>query len=51
MTIKTLGLSRFQIKYSAGTMDHEKLLASIKLYGERVIPEVRNILADNALTP
>jgi len=43
-TIKTLGLSRFQIKYSAGTMDHEKLLASIKLYGERVIPEVRAIL-------
>jgi probable LLM family oxidoreductase len=44
-TVKGLGLSRFDMKYSNGQLPHEKLLRSIKLYGTRVIPRVRELLA------
>ncbi len=44
-TVRTLGLSRFQMKYSAGPLSHEKMLGSIALYGEKVIPLVRDMLA------
>ncbi|MCX8509429.1 MAG: LLM class flavin-dependent oxidoreductase [Rhodobacteraceae bacterium] len=44
-TVKTLGLSRFEMKYSSGTLAHEKLLGSIALYGTRVAPMVRDMLA------
>jgi probable LLM family oxidoreductase len=44
-TAKTLGLARFDLKYSAGPLAHEKLLRSITLYGEKVIPLVRDMLA------
>ena len=44
-TVKALGLSRFQLKYSAGPLPHEKLLRSIELYGTKVIPLVRDMLA------
>jgi probable LLM family oxidoreductase len=44
-TVKALGLSRFEIKYSAGPLPHEKLMRSIQLYGERVVPLVRDLLA------
>ena len=40
-TIKTLGLSRFDMKYANGTMPHDKLMSSIELYGTRVVPLVR----------
>ncbi len=40
-TIAALGLSRFDLKYSAGHLPHEKLMRSIALYGEEVIPRVR----------
>jgi probable LLM family oxidoreductase len=40
-TIKTLGLSRFDMKYANGTMPHDKLMTSIELYGTRVVPLVR----------
>ena len=43
-TAKTLGISRFQMKYSAGTMEHEKLMQSIELYGSRVVLLVRDLL-------
>ncbi len=43
--VRTLGISRFQMKYSAGPMEHEKLMASIELYGTKVIPMVRSLLA------
>jgi probable LLM family oxidoreductase len=36
-----LGLSRFDLKYSAGTLPHELLMTSIRLYGEEVAPIVR----------
>ena len=40
-TVKTLGLARFDMKYSNGALPHEKLLASIELYGTQVVPRVR----------
>lgn len=44
-TVKTLGVSRFQLKYSAGPLPHEKLMKSIELYGRKVVPLVRDMLA------
>jgi probable LLM family oxidoreductase len=44
-TVKALGLSRFQLKYSAGPLPHEKLMRSIELYGRKVVPLVRDMLA------
>jgi probable LLM family oxidoreductase len=45
-TAATLGLSRFDMKYSNGALSHEKLLTSIELYGTRVAPRVRELLAE-----
>ena len=44
-TVKSLGLARFDLKYSAGALAHEKLMRSIELYGTKVIPLVRDMLA------
>ncbi len=44
-TITGLGLSRFDLKYSAGPLAHEKLMTSIALYGREVIPRVREMLS------
>ena len=44
-TSRALGLSRFNIKYSSGTLPHDKLLAAIELIGTRVAPQVREALA------
>lgn len=44
-TVRTLGLSRFDLKYSAGHLGHDKLMRNIELYGTRVIPLVRDMLA------
>ena len=43
-TVKALGVSRFDIKYSAGPLSHEKMMRSIELYGRKVIPLVRDML-------
>jgi probable LLM family oxidoreductase len=40
-TMKALGLSRFEMKYSSGTMPHQNLLKSLELYGTKVAPLVR----------
>lgn len=40
-TVRLLGLSRFGMKYSAGTMPHETLMRSIELFGTKVMPLVR----------
>ncbi len=45
-TARTLGLSRFDLKYSSGTLAHETLLRSIDLCGREVIPCVRELLAE-----
>lgn len=39
-----LGLSRFDLKYSLGTLPHEQLMTSIELYGTKVAPLVRELL-------
>jgi probable LLM family oxidoreductase len=44
-TVNRLGIARFDLKYSTGTLSHEKLLRSIELYGAKVIPLVRDLLA------
>src|SRR3954470_24672881 len=43
-TVRALGASRFDLKYSAGTLSHELMLQSIELYGREVIPQVRGEL-------
>ena len=43
---KGLGLSRFDLKYSAGTLSHEKAVSAIELYGNRVAPLVREQVKD-----
>jgi probable LLM family oxidoreductase len=43
-TAKMLGIARFDMKYSAGTLAHEKLMRCIELYGSKVIPLVRQML-------
>ena len=45
-TVKTLGASRFDMKYSAGQLPHDLLMNSIELYGTKVIPLVHDMLAD-----
>jgi len=47
-TARALGLSRFDMKYSAGTLSHEAMMRSIGLYGREVIPRVRALLAKEA---
>ena len=44
-TVKGLGLSRFDLKYSAGGLSHEKLIRCIQLYGTTVAPLVRDMVA------
>jgi probable LLM family oxidoreductase len=45
-TVRTLGLSRFGLKYSAGTLPHDRLMASIELVGTKVMPRVREMVAE-----
>jgi probable LLM family oxidoreductase len=47
-TVQTLGLSRFDLKYSSGTLPHDKLLRSLELYGTQVAPRVRELVAASA---
>jgi probable LLM family oxidoreductase len=44
-TVKLLGLSRFQLKYSAGPLPHDRLMRCIELYGGKVAPLVREMIA------
>ncbi|MEP6478159.1 MAG: LLM class flavin-dependent oxidoreductase [Rhodoglobus sp.] len=44
-TASALGIARFDMKYSAGPLPHETLMRSIELYGTKVIPMVRELLA------
>ena len=47
-TVQALGIQRFDMKYSTGPMPHADLMACIKLYGEKVIPMVHQMLAEKA---
>jgi probable LLM family oxidoreductase len=42
--VRTLGLSRFQLKYAVGGLPHELRMESIRLYGTQVVPRVRELL-------
>ncbi|MGV8969205.1 MAG: LLM class flavin-dependent oxidoreductase [Microbacteriaceae bacterium] len=44
-TAKALGLARFDLKYSAGPLPHSDLMHAIELYGTKVAPLVRDMLA------
>ena len=44
-TVRTLGIQRFDMKFSTGTLSHEKMMRSIELYGTRVAPLVRDMLS------
>ena len=45
-TVKALGIARFQLKYSAGPLPHDKLMKSIELYGSKVVPMVKEMVAE-----
>lgn len=45
--VRTLDVARFDLKYSAGTLEHDGLMRCIELYGSVVIPRVRELLASS----
>lgn len=45
-TARTLGLQRFDMKFSTGTLSHAHMMRSIELYGTKVAPIVQDLLAD-----
>ena len=47
-TVRVLGIQRFDMKYATGPVPHGDLIECIRLYGERVIPMVHEMLADKA---
>jgi probable LLM family oxidoreductase len=46
-TARALGIARFDLKYSAGQLQHAKLMHCIELYGTKVMPLVRESLASS----
>lgn len=47
--VRALKIQRFDMKYSTGPQPHEQLMECIRLYGERVIPMVRDMLASDRM--
>jgi alkanesulfonate monooxygenase SsuD/methylene tetrahydromethanopterin reductase-like flavin-dependent oxidoreductase (luciferase family) len=48
--IKSVGAQRFDLKYSTGPMPHSKLMKSIELLGTKVVPRVRELLAEQLVS-
>lgn len=46
-TVRTLGIERFDLKYSNGPMPHEQSMRAIDLFGTEVIPRARQLLASD----
>ena len=44
-TAAALGIDRFDLKYSGGPIPHGRLMRCVELYGTKVIPLVRDMLA------
>jgi probable LLM family oxidoreductase len=44
--VRSVGASRFDLKYANGPMPHSQLMSSIELYAKQVIPRVRELLAN-----
>ncbi|MGA8370906.1 MAG: hypothetical protein WB765_12315 [Acidimicrobiales bacterium] len=49
--LPALGAFRFDLKYGMVGLPHETILRTIELYGTKVVPLVRDILADTAPDP
>ena len=47
-TIKTLGINRFDLVYGGGPMPASARLKMIQLYGEKVIPRIKELLSEYA---
>lgn len=47
-TARLLGLTRFDLKYSMGTLPHEAMMRTIELYGTQVVPMVRDLLSEGS---
>jgi len=43
--LEDLGASRFDLKFGMPGLTHEQLMSTIELYGNQVIPRVRELLA------
>lgn len=46
--ISSVGADRFDFKYANGPMPHSKLMKSIELYATKVVPRVKELLAEAA---
>ena len=44
--MRTLGATRFDLKYGAGGLAHEILMTNIELYGRQVIPRIRELMKE-----
>lgn len=44
-TVGLLGVNRFDLKYDSGATSHGDLMRCIELYGDEVVPRVRELLA------
>lgn len=42
--MRDLNIQRFDLKYSTGPMPHDQLMRGLQLYGEKVIPMVKDLL-------
>ncbi|GIG30404.1 LLM class flavin-dependent oxidoreductase [Cellulomonas marina] len=47
--VAALGVDRFDLKYSSGPMPHSRLMRAVELYGTRVVPLAREMLADRGV--
>ncbi|MCU1477746.1 MAG: luciferase [Subtercola sp.] len=45
--IRSLGVNRFDLKYGAGSLSHESMMKNIELYGTKVVPRVKELLAES----
>ena len=43
-TMRALGLARFDMKYSAGLLSHDKIMRCIELFGRKVMPMVKEMV-------
>lgn len=50
-SVQALGVNRFDLKYSNGTLSHEHMMTSVELYGTQVVPRVRELLAESGYVP
>ncbi|MFJ3033268.1 LLM class flavin-dependent oxidoreductase [Curtobacterium pusillum] len=44
--MRILGVTRFDMRYATGRLPHDDMMRSIELYGTRVAPRVRELLAE-----